>query len=142
MKKTAIGCRNVEKTLTVLEIKIIMFFIINILIIFYLIVFPTMAVHFGSRNEWIMKREQAQPIINKIFSEMEKGSRWFEQLQFLILCRKKEIIPKGMRTKISGNLATSEYGRRLKKNHEMKILRKNISELHGKKLGLTKRFLN
>jgi len=119
----------------VLEIKIIMFFIINILIIFYLIVFPTMAVHFGSRNEWIMKREQAQPIINKIFSEMEKGSRWFEQLRFLILCWKKEIIPKGMRTKISGNLATSEYGRRLKKNHEMKILTKNISELHTKKAG-------
>ena len=40
-----------------------------------------------------------------------------------------------MRTKISGNLATSEYVRRLKKNHEMKILRKNISELHGKKAG-------
>ena len=94
-----------------------------------------MAVHFSTRNEWIMKCEQAQPLINKIFSEMEKGSRWFEQLRFLILCRKKEIIPKGMRTKISGNLATSEYGRRLKKNHEMKILRKNISELHGKKAG-------
>ena len=118
-----------------LEIKINTFSIINILIIFYLIIFPTIAVHFGLRNGWIVKHEQVQPLINKIFSEMEKGSRWFEQLRFLILCRKKEIIPKGMRTKISGNLATSEYGRRLKKNHEMKILRKNISELHGKKAG-------
>ena len=54
---------------------------------------------------------------------------------FSFFVGKKEIIPKGMHTKISGNLATSEYGRRLKKNHEMKILRKNISELHGKKAG-------
>jgi hypothetical protein len=98
-----------------------------------------MAVHFGSKNEWITKREQAQPVINKIFSEMEKESRWSEQLRFLILCRQKGIIPKGMRMKISGNLATSEYGRRLKRNHEMKILRKNISELHGKKAGSDKK---
>ena len=84
--------------MTVLEIKIIIIFIINILIIFYLIVFPTMAVHFGSRNEWKQKREQAQPLINKIFSEMEKMSRWSEQLRFLILCQRKGIIPKGMRT--------------------------------------------
>ena len=113
-----------------------MFFIIFNLIIFYLASFQTMAVHFRSKNEWITKREQAQPVINKIFSEMEKESRWSEQLRFLILCRRKGIIPKEMRTKVSGNLATSEYGRRLKRNHEMKILRKNISELHGKKSGI------
>ena len=116
-----------------------MFFIIFNLIILYLASFPTMAVHFDSKNEWITKSEQAQPVINKIFSEMEKESRWSEQLRFLILCRRKGIIPKGMRTKISGNLATSEYGRRLKRNHEMKILRKNISELHGKKAGSDKK---
>ena len=63
-----------------------MFFIIFNLIILYLASFPTMAVHFDSKNEWITKREQAQPVINKIFSEMEKESRWSEQLRFLILC--------------------------------------------------------
>ena len=78
-------------------------------------------------------------MINKILLEMEKESRWSEQLRFLILCRQKGIIPKGMRTKISGNLVTSEYGRRLKRNHEMKILRKNISELQGKKVGSDQR---
>ena len=114
----------------------------NILIIFYLVVFPTMAAHFSTRNEWIMKREQAQPLINKIFSEMEKGSHWFEQLRFLILCRKKEKISKRMCTKISGKLATLEYGQRLKKNHEMKIWRKNISELHSKKGGSDKKYLS
>jgi hypothetical protein len=36
-------------------------------------------------------------------------------------------------------LATSEHGRRLKRNHEMKILRKNISEVHGKKAGYDKK---
>ena len=61
-----------------------MFFIIFNLIILYLASFPTMAVHFDSKNEWITKREQAQPVINKIFSEMEKESRWSEQLRFLI----------------------------------------------------------
>ena len=84
-------------------------------------------------------KAQVQPVINKIFSEMEKESRWSEQLRFLILCRQKGIIPKGMRTKISGNLATSEYERRLKRNHEMKILRRNISELHGKRRDVTKK---
>ena len=44
-----------------------MFFIIFNLIILYLASFPTMAVHFDSKNEWITKREQAQPVINKIF---------------------------------------------------------------------------
>ena len=44
-----------------------------------------------------------------------------------------------MRTKNSGNLTTSEYERRLKRNHEMKILRKNISELHSKKVGSDKK---
>ena len=39
-----------------------------------------MVVHFGSRNEWLQKREQTQTLIKKIFSEMEKGSRWFKQL--------------------------------------------------------------
>ena len=75
-----------------------------------------MAVHFGSRNEWKQKCEQAQPLINKIFSEMEKVSRWSEQLRFLILCRRKGIIPKGMRMKMPGISPISEYGRRLKRN--------------------------
>jgi len=98
-----------------------------------------MAVHFGSRNEWKQKREQAQPLINKIFSEMEKMSRWSEQLRFLILCRRKGIIPKGMRTKLPGISPISDYGRRLKRTHEMKILRRNISVLHGRKAGSDKK---
>ena len=89
-----------------------MFFIITIIVLYFAI-FPTMAVHFGSRNEWKQKREQAQPLINKIFSEMEKMSRWSEQLRFLILCRRKGIIPKGMRTKLPGISPISDYGRRL-----------------------------
>ena len=86
-----------------------MFFIITI-IIFYFAIFPTMAVHFGSRNEWKQKREQAQPLINKIFSEMEKMSRWSEQLRFLILCRRTRIIPKGMQKKMPGMLSILDYG--------------------------------
>ena len=91
------------------------------------------AVHFGSRNEWKQKREQAQPLINKIFSEMEKMSRWSEQLRFLILCQRKGIIPKGMEMKVLGMSPISDYGRRLKRAHEMNILRRNISLLHSKK---------
>ena len=98
-----------------------------------------MAVHFDSKNEWITKCEQAQPLINKIFSEMEKMSRWSEQLRFLILCRRKGIIPKGMRTKMPGISPISDYGRRLKRTHEMKILRRNISVLHGRKAGSDKK---
>ena len=85
------------------------------------------------------KYEQAQPLINKIFSEMEKMSRWSEQLRFLILCRRKGIIPKGMRTKLPGISPISDYGRRLKRTHEMKFLRRNISVLHGRKAGSDKK---
>ena len=46
---------------------------------------------------------------HKIFSEMEKESGWSEQPRFLILCRLKEIIPKGIRSKLSEYLVTSEY---------------------------------
>ena len=50
-----------------------MFFIIFNLIALYLASFPTMVVHFDSKNEWITKREQAQPVINKIFQKWKKN---------------------------------------------------------------------
>ena len=54
-----------------LEIENMLFTIINLLYIF-LILFPTMAVHFQTETEWKTQCKQAQPVINKIFSEMEK----------------------------------------------------------------------
>ena len=59
-----------------------MFFTIINLIYIFLILFPTMAVYFQTENEWKTMREQAQPVINRIFSEMEKQARWSEQLGF------------------------------------------------------------
>ena len=84
-----------------------LFTIINLFFIF-LILFPTMAVHFQTENEWKTQCKQAQPVINKIFSEMEKEARWSEQLGFLVKCRRKYLIPKGMRTKIPGKMKMSD----------------------------------
>ena len=44
-----------------------------------------------------------------------------------------------MRTKLPGISPISDYGRRLKRTHEMKILRRNISVLHGRKAGSDKK---
>jgi len=114
-----------------------LFTIINLFFIF-LILFPTMAVHFQTENEWKTQRKQAQPVINKIFSEMEKEARWSEQLGFLVKCRRKYLIPKGMRTKIPGKMKMSDSEIRMKTKYEMKILRKSISDLYRKKGNLEK----
>ena len=58
-----------------------------------------------------------------------------QQLRFLILCQRKGTIPKGMLTKMPVSSPVSEYGGGLKIPHELKILRRNISELHCKKPG-------
>ena len=110
-----------------------LFTIINLLYIF-LILFPTMAVHFQTENEWKTQRKQAQPVINKIFSEMEKEARWSEQLGFLVKCRRKYLIPKGMRTKIPGKMKMSDSEIRMKTKYEMKTLRKSISGFYRNKM--------
>ena len=53
-----------------------------------------MAVHFGSRNEWKQKCEQAQPLINKIFSEMEKMSR--SRCDLLYFCFEEIIVDENL----------------------------------------------
>ena len=85
-----------------------------------------MAVHFQTENEWKTQRKQVQPVINRIFLEMEKEARWSEHLASLVKFRRMHLIPKGMRTKIPGKIDTSSYGIQMKTKNEMRILRKSI----------------
>jgi hypothetical protein len=86
-----------------------------------------------NRDEWKLQREQAQPVINKIFSNMERDSRWFEQVRFLNICKRKNLTPKGMRIRFQFDWIFSRYGKRIQKQSELKVLNKNISELYRKR---------
>ena len=83
-------------------------------------------------DDWNKKRQQAQPIINKIRSCMDRKQRWFEQIGFLRRCQKEGLVPKGLRVKLPVNIMKSEYGERLKKRSEKRVLKRAVSDLFVK----------
>ena len=86
----------------------------------------------GSDGDWNKKRQQAQPFINKIRSCMEKKTKWCEQIGFLRRCQKEGLVPNGLRVKLPVNIMKSEYGARLKKRSEKRVLKRAVSDLFVK----------
>ena len=97
----------------------------------YVIFILSMANRMGG-EDWNKKRQQAQPYINKIRSLLEKKTRWVEQVGFLRRCRKVDLMPKGLRVGFPSNMEKSEYGQRLKRRSEKKIIKRAISDLFVK----------
>ena len=83
-------------------------------------------------NDWEKKRQQAQPYINKIRSALEKKTRWYEQIGFLRKCTKEGLVPKGLRVRLPETVLKSEYGERLKKRSEKRVVKRAISDLFVK----------
>ena len=83
-------------------------------------------------NDWEKKRQQAQPYINKIRSALEKKTRWYEQIGFLRKCTKEGLVPKGLRVRLPVTVLRSEYGERLKKRSEKRVMKRAISDLFVK----------
>jgi hypothetical protein len=75
------------------------------------------------------QRQQAQPIINKIRSCMDRKQRWFAQIGFLRRCQKEGLVPKDLWVKLLVNIMKSEYGERLKKRSEKRVLKRAVSDL-------------
>ena len=77
-------------------------------------------------NGWEKKRQQAQPYINKIRSVLaiEKKARWYEQIGFLRKCQKEGLVPKGHRVRIPESVMKSEYGERLRRRSEKKVIKR------------------
>ena len=78
------------------------------------------------------KSVRAQPIINKIRSCTDSKQRRFEQIGFLRRCQKEGLVPKGLRVKLPVNIMKSEYGERLKKRSEKRVLKRAVSDLFVK----------
>ena len=110
-----------------LEIKLLTF---TLLLLFYC--FPTMA-FFSNEFDQKIQRKQAQPCINQMLTQLEKLSKWDAQLKFLFLCRNHGVIPKGLRSQITKNIAQSDYGKRLQARFDRKIMATSISEIYSKK---------
>ena len=51
---------------------------------------------------------------------------------FLRRCRKEDLMPKGLRVGFPSNMEKSEYGQRLKRRSEKKIIKRAISDLFVK----------
>ena len=83
-------------------------------------------------GDWKKKRQQAQPFINKIRSCMEKKARWFEQIGFMRKCQKEGLVPKGLRVKLPWSIMKSQYGERLKRRSEKRVLKRAVSDLFVK----------
>ena len=81
-------------------------------------------------------------VINKIFSNMENDSRWFEQLRFLNTCKRRSLTPKGMRIELRFDWASLRYGKRIQRQCELKVLNKTISELYRKRSHTQERIAN
>ena len=90
-----------------------------------------MAIRF-ERSVWEKKRQKAQPYINRIGYELERKSRWQEQIVFLQKCKKLGLIPNGLKVNFPANIQDSPYGRRLKSRNEVRVLKRSISGLFGK----------
>ena len=79
-----------------------------------------MAIRF-ERSVWEKKRQKAQSYINKIGYELERKSRWQEQIVFLQKRKRFGLVPNGQRVKFSANIQNSPYGSRLKSKNEVRI---------------------
>ena len=77
-------------------------------------------------GDWKKKRQQAQPFINKIRSCMEN------QIGFMRKCQKEGLVPKGLRVKLPWNIMKSQYGERLKRRSEKRVLKRAVSDLFVK----------
>ena len=80
-------------------------------------------------DNWNKKHQQAQPLNNKICSCMEKKTKWFEQIGFLRRCQKEGLVPNDLQVKLPVNIMKSEYGARLQKTSEKRVLKRTVSDL-------------
>ena len=59
-------------------------------------------------------------------------TKWFEQIGFLRRCQKEGLVPNARQVKLPVNIMKSEYGVRLKKRSEKRVLKRAVSDLFVK----------
>ena len=89
---------------------------------------PSIAIRF-ERSVWEKKRQKVQPYINRIGYELERKSRWQEQIVFLQKCKKFGLVPNGLRVKFPANRQHLPYRSILKSRNEVRVLKRSMSGL-------------
>ena len=75
-------------------------------------------------DDWRMRREQAQPIVNKVFKALTKKTRAELQREFLFRCKENGIVPKGLRVK------TPVVGKGMGRKFDRVMLQRAIQKLN------------